>query len=323
MALVSIIESLLPGWMNRPARRHWPRFAGTLALGLDAIAEATFQGRLAAMPGQTAAVPAMGGFESEDALPLIGRDRRIARGLEETSPSYARRLRRWRQSWRRAATGWAIAEQVQGVFGPERPTVKVVSATVDAETGPRPNVWHSIDPDGVLTYYGGDGGFVIEPDGTMSAFADPCAPWDWDSASLPDGSAGQADGWRIWVIVHAPTAMISATEGVWGPGPTWWGDGGTWGTTATPPAVELVRGVVADWKPAGIRCPFIIIAFDAASFDPIAPSPYTGLPDGRWGWNHKTVDLGGGLLCAVPSRLDTARYWAGPPWPASPLVIPS
>lgn len=321
MALISVIERLLPGWMNRAARRHWPRFAGTVAITLDALAEATFQGRLAAMPGQTAAVPAMGGYESEDALPLIGRDRRIARGLEETSPSYARRLRRWRQSWRRAATGWSLAEQVQGVFGPDRPTVKVVSASVDTGAGLRSNAWHSIDPDGVLTYYGPEGGFVIEPDGTMSVFADACAPWDWDSLSLPDGTT-EPDAWRVWVIVHVPAAMCEATEGVWGPGPTFWGDGGTWGTTATPAAVELVRGVVADWKPAGVRCPFIIMAFDAASFDPVEPSPYTGLPDGRWGWNHKTIDVAGQLV-AVPSRLATARYWRGPPYPSSPLVIPS
>lgn len=322
MALISIIERVLPGWMNRAARRHWPRFAGTIALGLDALAEATFQGRLASMPGQTAAVPAMGGFESEDALPLIGRDRRIARGLEETSPAYARRLRRWQQSWRRAATGWALAEQVQGVFGPERPTVKVVSAAPETGAGPRPNAWHVIDPDGVLTYYGPEGGFIVEPDGLITVHADPCVPWDWDSASLPDGET-EPDAWRVWIIVHAPTAMVWDDEGEWGPGPTFWGDGGTWGTTATPAAVELVRGVVAEWKAAGIRVPFIIVAFDDASFDPVAPSPYVDLPDGTWGWNHKTVDLGGGLLCAVPSRLATARYWRGPPYPSSPLVIPA
>ena len=47
----------------------------------------------------------------------------------------------------------------------------------------------------------------------------------------------------------------------------------TWGTTATPGEVAQVRGIVADWKPAGTRCVNIIIAFDPASFDPTAPEP--------------------------------------------------
>ncbi|MFS8066597.1 MAG: hypothetical protein ACMG6S_09530, partial [Byssovorax sp.] len=83
----------------------------------------------------------------------------------------------------------------------------------------------------------------------------------------------------------------------------------TVGTTATVAYIEQLRGVLDEWKPAGIAVPYIIISFDPSAFDPLTPGPYPapGMPDGTWHNHGKVV---GGVR--VPTRLSSARYWQGP-----------
>jgi hypothetical protein len=159
-------------------------------------------------------------------------------------------------------------------------------------------------------YVGVDAGFVIktvdthgnwyvrEADGTRSLFL-RASNWDWD---------GYSDLWsRFWVILHPPADFWQ--EGYdWGDaaGPSWGDASGTWGSTATYDQVQTIRGLIADWKPAGTRCVNVIVAFDPASFDPEAAPLSAGLPDGLWGrWSK--IEAG----VQVPARLSTARYWRG------------
>lgn len=117
--------------------------------------------------------------------------------------------------------------------------------------------------------------------------------WNWDSTVA-------ASNWaRFWVIIYPGTRWSHSAN--WGSGQLWGDTEKTWGTTATPSEVAQVRGIVADWKPAGTRCVNIIIAFDPASFDPTAPEP-----DGKWGKPSKVV-----AGVHVATRLATADYWDG------------
>jgi hypothetical protein len=112
--------------------------------------------------------------------------------------------------------------------------------------------------------------------------------WDWD---------GDAAQWaRFWVIIY-PDGLWTA-EGSWGSGT--WGDGDLWGATITADDVATLRALVADWKPAGTTCVYIILALDAASFDPTAPEP-----DGTWS------DWSAAASPRAPSRLSTARFING------------
>lgn len=192
-----------------------------------------------------------------DALVAIGRDRRVVRGIFETEKEYAARLTQWLVERRTAGNPFTLMRQLAAYCGPG-----VAFRTVDVHGN-----WYSRDVDGVQTSLLATGA------------------WDWD---------GDVERWsRFWVIVY-PAGLWSA-EDVWGTGV--YGDTtGTFGTTATLEHTTTLRALVADWKPAGTRGD-IILAFDAASFDPAAPEP-----DGTWGKYHLEAGV------AVSTRLDTARY---------------
>ncbi len=202
-----------------------------------------------------------------DALAAIGRDRRVVRGLNESDVSYAIRLIAWLDDRKTAGNPFTLMQKLSEYTG-----AGCVFKTVDNRGN-----W-----------------YVREADGTRILHLKQ-ANWDWD---------GYTEKWsRFWVIVHPP-ATLWVEEDDWGVGT--WGDGGTWGTTASYDEVQTVRALVADWKPAGTRCVNIIVAFDPASFDPEAAALSPGLPDGFWGdWS---TDVGG---TQVGTRLDTARYWKG------------
>lgn len=131
--------------------------------------------------------------------------------------------------------------------------------------------------------------YTLERDGSRSVLIN-LINWDWDGGDLRQWS-------RFWVIIY-PTPANEP----WAP-QTVWGTGGTTGTTATVDEIAGVRRIIKEWKPAGTRCEWIIVAFDDASFDPTDPSVDPGGTWGTWG-----ADDGGVYL---PVRLTTARYWLG------------
>lgn len=204
-------------------------------------------------------------YAPSDALAHLGRDRRITRGLTESDTDYGARLLRYLDDWKVAGNPFALMSQLRAFLGAD-----LKMRTVDNRGN-----WFTIDAGGARSVYLNQGN------------------WDWD---------GDTAKWsRFWVIIYSNGYWDTLA---WGdPALVWGAPGLTWGTTASPEEVSGVRNIVAEWKPAGTRCPYIIIAFDNASFDPL-----TGpiLPDGLWGKASKNV-----AGEQVPSRLITARYWRG------------
>ncbi|KYG11403.1 hypothetical protein BE21_57475 [Sorangium cellulosum] len=306
MALVDYIESILPGWMSRDDTAHWVQFGLSVAAMIDAVTEIAFEGRLAAMPIQVDSLPFLGGFMSVDALPLVGRDRRLVKGPRETWGMYALRLRRWQRTHREAGTVWGMLDHLANLLAPDAPKLRIVTDQ---------GIWFTRDTDGTFTMHTPAGtGLSISKETGVSAVTAPAHPWDWDSANTGQTDRhGTDDGKaRAWLIIYATgSSPIVDTEGTWGDGTTNYGDtDGTIGTSATPELVDTITGTVKLWKTAGIYIPWVIVAFDPNSFNPETAGPYpaAGMPDGTW---HRAGKLVGGSY--VRTRLSTARYMRGTP----------
>lgn len=317
MSLLDSIDAKLPRWMLTAPRTHVGKLAAGLAAMLDALALQVIEGRLAGLPGQVRldGVEGLGGFDSCDALPLIGRDRSIRQGLSESVWAYAARLRAWLDEWAVAGTPFGLLEQLAGVLGPDPGILRIVTARGE---------WWSRSADGsTFTYQNQAGtGFDWQPvAGTLVANANPSHAWDWDSVTWP-APTDQLDPGRFWVIAYAPlnapwcaggegTFQDKGLVGDFWDDPTTWAvgnpspDAGTVGLAAPRKWVDIVRHVIADHKPAGIVCKRIIVSLDPAAFDPTLgnDSTPTSVPDGTWGHHGK---LSGGVW--VPARFPNARY---------------
>lgn len=195
-----------------------------------------------------------------DALAAMGRDRRVIRGRNETDAGFVRRLKRWLDDRKTAGNPFTLMQRLAEYTG---------------------------DGPAFRTYDSSGNSYSRAADGTRSLALGTA--WDWDG---DDGT-----NWaRFWVVIY-PNGLWSA-EGTWGSGT--WGDGDLWGATISADEVATLQALVADWKPAGTTCVNIILALDAASFDPTAPEP-----DGTWGaWSESSSPR-------APSRLSTARYLDG------------
>lgn len=186
----------------------------------------------------------------EDAIPKIGRDRRVIRGLVETPDAYVARLLRWLDDRKQAGSPFALLQKLAEY------------------TGPVP-MWRTVDARGNW--------FTRQPDGTESFLLNQ-GNWNWDGIDPARWS-------RFWVIVY-PNGLWARWPNDWGDaaGPDWSEQTGSLGTTTPAEVVSTIRAIVADWKPDGTRCVNVIEALDPASFSPSSPEP-----DGNWGHWSKLV----------------------------------
>lgn len=224
----SIRKFIAPRWLTEGEGEP---VGYSLDLVKDAFAERARLGLLIRFPEQDAA----GTPAPDDALAAMGRDRRVARGINETVERYVERLLNWIDDRKAAGNAFSLMKQLSAILGPG-PSFR----TVDARGN-----WYSHDVSGVESY-------------TLNT-----GNWNWESGASSDRWA------RFWVIIY-PNGLWSA-ESVWGA--STWGDGGAWGTTETLSEVSTVKGLVSEWKPAGTLCVNIILALDPTSFDPTTPEP--------------------------------------------------
>jgi hypothetical protein len=304
MALTQYLDQIVPGWMKRDPFAHWFSFVYVAAAGIDAFVAMVDDAARADMPGEVDEVGSDGqDFTSFDALPLIGRDRRIVQGFTESPFSYAAALRRWRDSHRRAGTARELLEQLARILSPDPPRLRIVTAG---------GVWYTRETDGTFLLQNTTGtGLQISAAGVWTTDTSTAIAWDWDSLTVP-ANLGKGDMGRIWVVIYCPCnpPYLAGDEGAWGDEQSEYGDDdgdAVEGCSSTAPHVELLRGIGQDWRAAGIKLSHFILAFDPDSFDPTDLSPAAGtMPDGYWGHHGKVV---AGVL--VPARLGTARYVRG------------
>jgi hypothetical protein len=305
VALISIIDKVLPSWAHDTRFVHWLKLGGVLAAMIDAVADVALDAATASMPGQIEELGMDGyaSFPTIGALPETGRDRRIEGGLTESPAAWAGRQRRHLEYHRRCAMAYALLEQVAGILGPNPPRLRLVTAG---------SVWYTREPGGdfIMQTPHGRGLRIDGTTGAVTAETGTAMLWLWDYLSNP-APPDQNDPGRVWLIVYAPCQppYLAGTERQWGDGWTKFGDGGgtmdvkTIGTTTNQAWVEQLRGLAREWLPGGIKLSHTIVAFDPDSFDPLDP---TGLPDGHWA-NHGKIVAG----VRVRARLGTARYIRG------------
>lgn len=180
----------------------------------------------------------------DDALSLIGKDRKIVRGIEEPRASYVERLIRAPDDHRTRGNPYALMRQLRAYCQTD-----LRIRTVD-----RNGNWYTIEADGTQTYHLAQGN------------------WDWQGETTAQWS-------RFWVILYPP-ASLWTKQNTLGSGLILGTPGLTIGSSATPEQVRSVKQIVRDWKPDGTRCVRIILAFNDGDFDPLDANPPN--PDGDW-----------------------------------------
>jgi hypothetical protein len=120
-------------------------------------------------------------IESEDAFRLIGRDRKILRGIDEPPSSYAPRLRAWRASHQTRGGPYALLEQLAAYF---------------AHAANAPHTAR-------LVYASGR---VVEEAGRS------------DIVFTPPGGAAQCARW--WLMLHY-TSLPATADGLWSDPGVW------------------------------------------------------------------------------------------------------
>jgi hypothetical protein len=99
------IRKLSPPWLQNGLAE---RILYALALHVDVFGDSLAAGVKQRFPG----------LYSSDALPLIGRERRLRRGLVETDETYALRLTRWLLDHRRRGGPYALLAQLYAYYAP-------------------------------------------------------------------------------------------------------------------------------------------------------------------------------------------------------------
>jgi len=224
------VRSVVPPWLAdrypRPFTNGF-RLLYSMAAALDAMMQVAVEGLRAKFPTQG----------TPTALPYIGADRRIIRGLTEGDGSYAERQIDWLDAWQHSGSPPEMLTQLQPMFAPAAPPLMRIVTNA--------GVWYTLDADGTLT---------IQNLGN----------WNWDN---------RPDLWaRLWLIIYSPSDVPWAPDGTWGDGHRW-GDGRFWGLTITSAMVSALQAVLANWHAAHGLYANIIVAFDPASFNPSSPEP--------------------------------------------------
>lgn len=284
------ILRMAPGWLRGAPGSGGIGYIGSkylysIGLEIDALQDAIKQGIRKRHPTYIAPGDSQ---PDGDALTLIGNDRTIPQGVNESNTSYGIRLKEWVDDLKMSGSAWATLKQIQGYLSPNRTTLRLVNNW---------GVWYTMNADYSTSL-------------TISPLVANIPNWNWDGAGPWQQTWSPLFAWsRFWPIIYCSGGKPFDIGPRWGdPGARYATPGRTWGTTATSTQVAGIRNIVKTFKAAHSRCVNIIIAFDSASFNP-AGANGAPLPDGTWGrWANPTSSPFGNER----ARLNTARYWNGP-----------
>ncbi len=234
-----------PPWLAKDValRLQW-----SVGLALDSIRENVREGIKARFPG----------IGAPDALPLIGADRMIDRGMLEPAATYAQRLRGAFDSWATCGSPYELLRQLRAHFLATPVTgIRVVSDR---------SIWHEIDM----------GTGVI-------ARTIPGSPnWVWDAHSYTVASAGTQRWWRGWVVIDMPAGPWGRPVKYGTPGCVY-GGGALYGMSgATRNDVASLQNLLRRWKPLNVHVVNAIVAFKSGLFVP-GNAPGAPMPSGDYG----------------------------------------
>lgn len=240
------------------------------------------------------------------ALPHLGRDLGILRGLRESTDAYRRRLSLWVPTHRRAGTPFAIAEQIQAYFSPQSPDVYVVQHD---PTGLTRATWS-------VRYTGGTETTIIA---TPTNF-------DWDSEDTGRPSELDTRDPRIGVVINQPPGGVAGIAGLFASRTSAQAatrdatamNGAVRPSGAAAPADQYadLLAMVEQWRAMGTWVAWILVYF--GTFDPAGND--ASHPDGRW--FDPLNDAKDGNRIPDNMRLLYVNRYPGDHLPASPVPYP-
>jgi len=242
----------------------------------------------------------------DDALSIIGRDRRLPRAPGESREAYVRRLLLWLDYWALAGLPLGLLYAIQSYVFPGYPSV----STID-----RGGRWFTLDAgtSATLTPYEAATLPCAPPPGFAAATSRyvpiqtmPRPPfwfrqanpnnWDYDSNTHPERSESWQD---YWIIIRQPSYELQTTY----ESELTYDSSTCWGLDVNPGTMSVLRELVRLFSSAHAECRGILIAPSATDFDPYALIGDPGFPDGWWG---DDVRLVGGAW--VATRREDVRY---------------
>jgi hypothetical protein len=191
------IRSVCPTWLQNGT-------AGKLMYAMAAQADALGDSLAAAVKIR------FPGYYSNESLPVLGRERRIRRGLTEADATYGSRLNRWLDDHRRRGGPFGVLPQLLAHFAPNTFAI-------------------------ALVYFSGR---VFDQDALGGI------TWR-DIVWSPDGDAAKWARW--WLFYQWPESV--GPDGSWGDGAVY-GDGGVWGSDLTIAEAVDLRTVPKEWNGA-------------------------------------------------------------------------
>jgi hypothetical protein len=260
-SIIDPLQTPTPWWLRE---RLGAALLYTLGAAHDHFAEYVYEGVSARYPS----------LAEEKALKQILRDRKIPSLDGEPLPSMRARARDWRNLIRLKGTPAGAMLQIQPVFLPEAPMIRVVAGNSARA------MWATLNQAGELAFT------KREP-----------SNWDWDSAFPFHDEPTKIHRWHA--IIYAPTFVTPAGSLV-APSAVQ-----SLGSSLDAQRTNDIGRVFREWQRAGSVLWGWILAFDPESFEPTG-GPGVGYPDGTW---YRNYVVGGGY-----NRVDSARYHYDQVW---------
>ena len=208
------IRKLSPRWLQG---RNGERLLYAMAVQMDALGDGCVEAVRLRHPGRA----------PSEALAYIGRDRRMARGREETDSTYAARLRGWLDAHRFRGGPYEMLRQIHAYYAANPFPVQLVY-----RSGRR----YSMDAAGAITV-------------------------DTVAFDIDDMPAKWA---RYWLFYAWPYPVDA--DGTWADGGAW-DDGGVWDSTLTVEDVASIRVVPREWSAAHALGQTVLLSEDRELWD--------------------------------------------------------
>lgn len=287
MGIRDFVRDISPPWLIGPGTPNTvlpasagiaERFLYSLAFGMDALAQKVDDAIEMRFPGRG----------DPSALPVIGDDRQITRGIGESNADYAERLQYWLTTWRWAGTARGVLANVYAYVG-ARPRTQVVL------DGDGQSVWNFIN-------------------GGASAFATPTTShrvpknWTWDNETFVK---------RRWLIIDGVGDYTWATAGnIWGDPGLVWGTSRSIGFLESPAIFSTIKSIVRQWQSADARYQWLIVNYVGTWYPYNAPAGSPLLPDATWEhWSKIDTTTTPARPCRVEARFGGSFFVAiDTPW---------
>lgn len=208
------LRKLTPRWLQGA---NSSRLLYAMGVQMDALGDGCVEAVRLRFPGRA----------PPEALPYMGRDRRIQRGLTETDTTYEARLRDWLRAHRYRGGPYEMLAQIHAYYAPDAFPVQLVY-----RSGRR----YSMDSSGVVTV-------------DTIAFDVDDMPLKWA---------------RFWLFFEWPDSIEA--DGVWDDSGTW-DDGGAWDSSLTPEQVASIRLVPREWSATHARGEIVLQSDDRELWD--------------------------------------------------------